>query len=172
MADQDAATRRRAEPAADNEHQVVDIDEARRRAADQDVQGGAHRGAVRHDDPPEATDGVPDAAPVTADGAEQATKALERTQWAILKELRAGRKYRETNPPRPAFLADNECEQCGTSRATFEDLVHHQFTAHPEVFVESGELMLEAPACMCRQCAGPGPYLDWLRTPEGRGAKG
>ena len=169
MAGQSNQGRRRArQPAADDGHRVVDIDEARRRAAAPDVQKGDDPRAGQHDHLPAVDEQPARPAPDTVAG----LKALERSQWAILKELRLGRKYREANPPKLAFGLEHECEQCGTSRATFDDLVHHQFAEHPDVFVEAGELMLETPACMCHRCAGVEPYLVWLRTTEARGAKG
>ena len=174
MADQTKARACRGRPAAEHGDKVVDIDAARGRAAAQDVPSGDDRRAVRHDAAPEVPVRIPGTAQEPGSGSlpADAVKALERSQWAILRELRAGRKCREQNPPALPSFGPWSCEQCGTTRPTFDDLVHHQFAAHPETFAGDGVLVFDAAPCECRQCSGPAAYLDWLRTPEARGAKG
>lgn len=99
----------------------------------------------------------------------EALEGLRNSNFAILKELRNGRKYRKQNPPKLELGLEWACEQCGTSRRSFDDLVHHQMTEHPETFLE-GELPLGTPPCLCRSC-DPAAWIDWQRTPEARGAK-
>lgn len=160
---------RRARPgaASGNGHRPLDADAGRGQETAADVQGPgrSNNGAGRDDDQPQATRGI------SADSLGATLKAIEQASWATLKELRAGRKYRKNNPPPAEPIADlGHCEACGQWRSSFDDLVHHQFHAHPEIFLEPGELPLEAPPCLCRSC-NPGAYLEWIRTPEARGAK-
>ncbi len=148
-----------------NGHRPIDINQGSGSAAAADLQGRSDNGAGRADHQPQAARGIP------ADSLLATLKALEQSAWATLKELRAGRKYRKNNPPRLEPIGDlGHCEACGTSRRTFDDLVHHQFEAHPEIFLEPGELPLEPPPCLCRGC-NPDAYRAWARTPEARGAK-
>lgn len=167
MADHDRKAGGRHSDAGDGDtHQAVDSDQRRGQTAALDAPRGADNGAVRPESSPESNGRAAAAASLTA-----ATEALTKTQWAILGELRKSRQYRKRNPA--PLKIDSEslghCGDCGAWFPMFDQYVHHVFAVHPEQFLADGELMLEAPACECRACAGPGPYLAWLQTPEARG---
>lgn len=173
MADQDQRVARHAhDAAAPHVDPTVGNNGASRGAAASDAQARDDTGARRYDGEPEANRRVAATALVTAiEGLSTTTGAVEKTQWAILSELRRGRKFREKNPaPLAPLVAEWECERCGTSRRSFEELLHHQFEVHTEIFVPDGELMIEPLPCQCRRCVGPESYLAWASTPEGRGA--
>ena len=159
-------------PANGNGHRPLDADQGRGHPAAPELQGRSDNGAGRDDHQPETAGRLaPDPFIAAIEGLTKQSHAVECSQWAILKELRAGRKYRKDNPPRLEAVGDmGHCEACGCWLDSFDDLVHHQFHAHPEIFLEPGELPLAAPDCLCRGC-NPEAYLAWARTPEGRGAK-
>lgn len=161
MADQGAPEGRAVLAVVDG-HRVVDADEGCGDGAAQDVpeeqrrddQVGDGRGA-----PPATAGRVSDAALVTA------FEGLTRTQWAILKELRNGAKYRKANPPALPSLGGDRlawCEQCGAWCTTFDELVHHQFTNHNDIFVEEGTLAFAVEPCMCSRC-DPTSYAEFVR---------
>jgi hypothetical protein len=144
----------------DHDDRAIDADRDRGQAAAEAVPTRKDNGARRPAAQPEATGRLP------SDPLESVLKQLERSQWALLKELRNGRKFRETHPQKLPSLGDSLgfCEQCGAWYGDLEDLVHHQFIKHPEIFVEPGELMLETPSCCCLECDRDGwrDFLDEL----------
>lgn len=54
------------------------------------------------------------------------------------------------------------CEQCGAWLPSFDDLVHHQFTNHNDIFGEPGELSFSTESCLCLACA-PGAFGEYVR---------
>lgn len=124
-----------------------------------DAQGRNDQRAGGGADTPEATRRIANAEKLT-----EALDGVRNSNFAILKELRTSRKYRAANPPRASALLEGigDCEQCGTTRATFDDLVHHQMTEHPEIFIEPGALAFENERCLCAGCS-PGAFGEWAR---------
>lgn len=122
-----------------------------------DVAESEDQGAVRADDLSAAAGRAAETELTSA------LSSLTQTQWAILKELRNGRKYREQNPPALPALGDRLglCEQCGAWLETFDDLLHHQFAEHLEIFQEQADLFGEQPRCLCSSCS-PAAFREWL----------
>jgi hypothetical protein len=54
-----------------------------------------------------------------------------------------------------------DCEQCGMSLPGFEELVHHQFSTHLELFQDQADLFGDQPTCLCSSCS-PGAHRKWL----------
>lgn len=144
-------------------------DAASRRDPTQDVPGKEHPRADGPADLSEADRRLPAAKLAAAlDALTEAAEAQRNATFAVLQELRRGRQYREENPPRPPAIAGTwrgYCEQCGAWYDDDDELLHHQFTAHNEIFREPGELAFEAVPCLCSSCS-PGAFGAWCRDAE------
>lgn len=102
------------------------------------------------------------------DALTDAATQQRNSNFAVAKELRKGRAYRQENPPRPIAGAERLgfCEQCEAWLPSFDVLVHHQFTHHAEIFAPLGELAFEAEPCLCSSCS-PAAFGTWCReSPE------
>lgn len=157
---------RRASPFAVHHGDKADgADAARRRDLAPELPADVHPGAQRGDDLPEAARRVPGAKLVSAlEALTEAATIGRNASFAVLGELRRGRKYREKNPPRRELAGNSigRCEQCGAWFGSFDELVHHQFDRHVEIFAPVGELAFEAEPCLCSSCS-PGAFGEWCR---------
>lgn len=158
--------------------EVHELDSARgadakgRREAAASVSTDADQGADGRDDLPETAGRL--AAPGRADtiaalaALTEAAEAQRNATFAVLQELRRGRKYRQENPPPAPTLRGpwhGHCEQCQAWYDDDDELTHHQFAEHNEIFRAAGELAFAPEPCLCMQC-NPQAYHDWLQTPE------
>ena len=132
-------------------------------------------------DLPEAARRVPGAQLVSAlEALTEASTAGRNASFAVLQELRRGRKYREQNPARLELAGAatlGHCEQCGAWLRSFDELVHHQFEWHVEIFAPEGELAFAPEPCLCSSCS-PSTFGEWCREqpepmplPKGKPAK-
>ena len=70
--------------------------------------------------------------------------------WVILKEMRAANKLRAASTLELPPLVDSwPCEICGAHYHRFDQLVHHQFWKHKEIFKEGLHERIE---CLCDFC--------------------
>lgn len=166
MADQDQQRPTRGRATVHNLDRARGIDAASRRDSEARLPTDVDPRADGRRDLPEAARRIPGTQLVSAlEALTEASTAGRNASFAVLQELRRGRKYREQNPAR-LELAGAEtlghCEQCGAWLRSFDELVHHQFTLHVEIFAPQNELAFESERCLCSSCS-PDAFGEWCR---------
>lgn len=180
MANQDQQRRRRHGLTVHDGDRAHGVDTESRRDPAPELQADVDPGSDGRRDLPEAARRVPGAQLVSAlEALTEASTAGRNASFAVLQELRRGRKYREQNPARLELGGAEtlgHCEQCGAWLRSFDELVHHQFALHIEIFAPAGELAFEPERCVCSSCS-PGAFSEWCRDqpepmPLPKGKKG